>query len=74
MADLTEIVYAEPTLISIFDMSYRHLLPLGYKDIVKQWVTDDCPTFDVGESAKPFFLIELSIPLFIYCIRGLRCW
>lgn len=27
---------------------FHHLLPPGYKDIVKQWIIDDCPTFDVG--------------------------
>ena len=30
------------------NIMYRHLLPPGYKDIVKQWIMDDCPTFDVG--------------------------
>lgn len=27
---------------------YEHLLPPGYKDEMKRWIHDDCPTFDVG--------------------------
>ena len=29
-------------------MSLEHLLPPGYKDEIKKWIKDDCPTFDIG--------------------------
>lgn len=28
--------------------NYSHLLPPRYKEIVKTWVDDDCPSFDIG--------------------------
>eukprot|EP01035_Chromulina_nebulosa_P006331 gene6331-8557_t len=42
---------------------FHHLLPPGYKDIVKQWVIDDCPTFDVGG----FVVGEKTETALLYC-------
>ena len=52
---------------------FHHLLPPGYKDIVKQWVIDDCPTFDVGTKIITAYHKNMELQYHV-TYRRLRCW